>query len=75
MKEVSIKFKVPRFDKETRKWAREAFQQSMDEICMFGYESDDQPLTYTFSFKGKKVGKLVIVEKLSAKEKKQKVNS
>lgn len=74
MKEVCLKFKLPNFDKAARKWARETFEQSMDEICMFGIDGDE-PLTYLFKYKGKRAGKLVIAEKMTAKEKKEKVNN
>lgn len=75
MRVVTIKFKVPRFDKEARKWARETLEQVNEEIGMFDYEDYDLPFIYTLSYKGRKAGTLVITEQPSAKEKRETVNN
>lgn len=73
MKVVTIKFKVPDFELEARKWLRKTLEEVQDEVGMFDYEDYELPFVYTLSYRGKKSGKLIITEQQSAKERREKV--
>jgi hypothetical protein len=61
VKVVTIKFKVPSFNKEGRKWTRELFNHVHEELSMFDYSDYETPWQFIlFNKEGKKTGKVLV---------------
>ncbi len=72
MRVVTIRFKVPAFDEEGRKWTRKTFDHVHEELSMFDISEYPTPWKFPlFNGHGKKTGTVAITSALDGRKKKK----